>query len=217
MRYFFHYLAGDARFDDDFGLENTDVAAAKAEAIHAVREMMADTLRRNERLAIDGAVEITDERGALVAHLPLSDVAFGTVPESRYRRIFDHAPESYLLLAPDLTIVEANAAHLRATMMDLSDIMRRPLFEVFPQNPGDPGCAAAGKMSAALHAVLREKAAQVVAAQRYDIRRRDGTWEERHWTILSTPILDSTGAVEFILQRVEDVTLACRPEGSRAG
>jgi PAS domain-containing protein len=215
MRYFFHYLAGEARFDD-LGLDHADSDSAKAEAIRAAREMMADALRRNEKLPADGVIEVTDERGNLVAHVALPDAAFGAVPHSRYRRIFDHAPECYLVLSRDMTIVEANPAHLRATMTDLAAIVRRPLFDAFPPGPGDAYGRAMAAISDSLQAVLREKAAQVVSGQRYDIRRPDGSWEERHWTVVSTPIFDAAGAVEFILQRVEDVTLACSPERSRA-
>jgi two-component system sensor kinase FixL len=42
--------------------------------------------------------------------------------------------------------------------------------------------------------------------QKYDIRRPDGAFEERFWSPLNTPIRDETGAVAWILHRVEDVT-----------
>ena len=125
-------------------------------------------------------------------------------------------PRGNLLLAPDLTIVDANRAYLRATMTDLSAIERRPLFDVFPENPGDPERSGVRNLSASFDAVLRDKVEHALPIQRYDIRRPDGTWEERHWKPANMPILDANGEVEFILHQVEDVTAACRRERTRA-
>jgi hypothetical protein len=120
--------------------------------------MIADALRRNEAVPADGVIEITDERGQLVAQVPLLEAAFDNGPDSRYRRIFDGVPHNYLLLTPDFTIIEANRAYLQATMTSLSAIAQRALFEVFPDNPGDPQADGVRNLSASLQTVLRDKA-----------------------------------------------------------
>ena len=56
---------------------------------------------------------------------------------------FVHAlPAAVLALRPDagFTILGASAQYLRATHTD-AGILGRPLFEVFPDNPGLPGAA----------------------------------------------------------------------------
>lgn len=61
--------------------------------------------------------------------------------------MFESAPDAYLLLLPDaprFTIVAANESRLRATLTRREDIIGRGLFEVFPDNPDDPGAQASG-------------------------------------------------------------------------
>jgi PAS domain S-box-containing protein len=217
MRYFFHFMVGDSRLDDDLGLDCASPDEARAEAVCAAREVIADLLRRNEPVPADGAVEITDDRGRIVESLDLAETAFSGVPASRYRRIFENAAQACLLLAPDLTIVEANRAYLRATMVDPAGIARRPLFEVFPDNPADPDADGVRNLSASLEKVLREKVRDVMPVQRYDIRRPDGTWEVRYWKPSNVPILDRDGEVEFIVHSAEDVTLSVRQATRTAG
>ena len=216
MRYFFHFLAGHARLDDDAGLELSGPEAPRAEAVRAAREMISDLLRRDEPVQPDGAMEITDEQGRLIACVPLIEAAFGAVPENRYRRIFDNARQNYLLLTPDFTIVEANRSYLRATMTHLAAIARRPLFDVFPDNPCDPDATGVRNLTASLNAVLRGKAEDAMPVQRYDIRRPDGAWEMRYWKPVNTPLLYDNGEVEYIVHHAEDVTAAVRNERSRA-
>ena len=166
MRYFFHFLAGNARRDDDQGLHHESAAAARADALRTAREMIADMLRRNQPLPADGSIEITDERGVLIDCMPLAEAAFGMSPEITYRRIFANAPQGYLLLAPDLTILEANSAYLQATMTDAAAIVRRSVFDVFPDNPGDPDANGVRNMAASFEAVLRTKRPHVMPVQR---------------------------------------------------
>jgi len=209
-------MAGSSRLDDDLGLDYGSPERARADAIRAAREIIADILRHNEQVPVDGAIEITDERGRLIESVPLVEAAFGAVPENRYRRIFDGAPQCYLLLTPDFTIVEANRAYLRATMTSLAAIAHRPLFDIFPDNPGDPGANGVRNLSASLQTVLRDKAEGVMPVQRYDIRRPDGGWDMRYWKATNTPLIDAGGGVEFILHHAEDVTAIIAREPSQA-
>lgn len=215
MRYFLHFLAGGARLDDDGGLQCAGLPSARAEGVRVAREMVADVLRRNEPVPADGVIEITDERGQLVAQVSLPEAVFGVVPEVRYRHIFNHVPQNYLLLTTDFTIIEANRAYLRATMTSPGLIARRPLFDVFPDNPGDPEATGVRNLSASLNAVLRDRSEHAMPVQRYDIRRPDGTWEMRYWKPKNVPILDAHGEVEFIVHHAKDVTLAVLNEHSR--
>jgi hypothetical protein len=56
-----------------------------------------------------------------------------TTPD--FRRLFESVPGCYLVLAPDMTIVASSDAYLRASMTRRDEIVGRPLFEVFPDNP----------------------------------------------------------------------------------
>ena len=61
-----------------------------------------------------------------------------------FESLFEAAPGSYLVLDPDLVIVAVSDAYLRDTMTVRASILGRGLFEVFPDNPDDPGRPARG-------------------------------------------------------------------------
>lgn len=122
-----------------------------------------------------------------------------------FRALFESAPDLYLVLRPDLTIAAVSDAYLRATMTRREDILGRGVFEVFPDNPEDPAATGEGNLRASLRRVLREKAPDAMAVQKYDIRRPDGGFEERFWSPRNSPVLEN-GEVAWIIHRVEDVT-----------
>ena len=107
---------------------------------------------------------------------------------------------------PRFTIVDANTAYLRATGTERAAIVGRGLFEIFPDNPGDPRADGVGNLRASLEHVSATRRADAMAVQRYDIRRPDGAFEERHWRPLNTPVFGPDGAVTHIIHTVEDVT-----------
>src|SRR5262245_64546691 len=58
-----------------------------------------------------------------------------------------------------------------------------------------------------------------MAVQKYDVRRpvaEGGGFEERHWSPVNAPVLDTNGNVVWIIHRVEDVTefVRLRQQGS---
>src|ERR1051325_8905872 len=93
--------------------------------------------------------------------------------ESEFRRLFQSAPGLYLVLLPDLlfTIVTASDAYLNATMTKREEILGRGVFDVFPNDPDDPTATGEENLRAALHRVLKQKAPNAMAIQRYDIRK----------------------------------------------
>jgi PAS domain-containing protein len=103
-------------------------------------------------------------------------------PLPDFRSLFESAPGLYLVLAPDFMIVAASDAYLRATMTRREEILGRVLFEVFPDNPDDPDATGVSNLRDSLERVLQNRVADVMAVQKYDIRRPDsegGGFEER--------------------------------------
>ena len=126
-----------------------------------------------------------------------------------FRALFESAPGLYLGLTPDLKIVAVSDAYLRATMAKREEILGRPLFEVFPDNPADPSATGVGNLRASLNRVLQNRAADTMAVQKYDIRRpvsEGGGFEERYWSPVNTPVCGPGGEVAYIIHRVADVT-----------
>ncbi|HET7042834.1 MAG TPA: PAS domain-containing protein, partial [Gemmatimonadales bacterium] len=119
---------------------------------------------------------------------------------------FEGAPDAYLVLAPDFTIIGVSDAYLRATGNARAAIIGRPLFEVFPDNPDDPAADGVRNLHASLDRVLATRRPDAMPVQKYDIPTSTGRFEVRHWSPLNTPVLAEDGSVRAIIHRVEDVT-----------
>jgi len=144
--------------------------------------------------------------------LSVTEIRTHQLPLPDFRALFDAVPGLYLVLLPDepkYTIVAVNAAYARATLTKPDEIIGHPLFEVFPDNPDDPEATGARNLSASLCRVLATKVPDTMAVQKYDIRNPDsegGGFEERYWSPVNSPLLNSEGQVQFIIHRVEDIT-----------
>lgn len=129
--------------------------------------------------------------------------------EPDFRALFHAAPASYLVLDPELAIVAASDAYLRATMTERDAIVGRQVFDVFPANPDAPQATGVQQLRSSLDRVLREQVTDVMATQKYDIRRPEsegGGFEARYWGPVNSPVLTDHGAVAYIIHRVDDVT-----------
>ncbi len=130
-----------------------------------------------------------------------------------FRKLFESSPDLYLVLTPDLTIVAVSDSYLQATMTLRREILGRPLFDVFPDNPHDSSATGVHNLRASLQRVLRNRHADAMLDQKYDIARpasEGGGFEERYWSPVNSPVLDDAGDVAFIIHRVEDVTESVR-------
>jgi signal transduction histidine kinase len=126
-----------------------------------------------------------------------------------FRLFFESAPGSYLVLTPGFTIVAVSDAYLRETMTERDDILGRGVFEVFPDNPNDPGASGVRNLTSSLERVLHDQKPDTMVVQRYDIRRPESAgrgFVERFWRLVNSPIIGPTGDVIYIIHRVEDVT-----------
>ena len=126
-----------------------------------------------------------------------------------FESLFQAAPGSYLVLDPDLVIVAVSDAYLRDTMTVREQIVGRGLFEVFPDNPDDPGATGEHNLRASLDRVRRDHVPDTMALQQYDIRRPDadgGGFEVRFWSPVNSPVLEPGGELTFIIHSVTDVT-----------
>ncbi|MHB0773910.1 PAS domain-containing protein [Bradyrhizobium sp. 5.13L] len=121
---------------------------------------------------------------------------------------FDTSPHPYMLLdpGPGLSIVDINDAYAAATFISRTDVVGRSLFEVFPDNPDDPLADGVSNLYGSLRIVGETGRAHAMAIQRYDIRNPGGSFVERHWQPINSPIHDASGQLVFLLHHVEDVT-----------
>ncbi|MGZ6489259.1 MAG: ATP-binding protein [Bacteroidia bacterium] len=125
---------------------------------------------------------------------------------AEYKTLFESVPGLYLVLLPNLTIYAVSDAYAEATMTKREEIIGKHLFEVFPDNPEDDTADGVSNLRASLNFVLKNKITHTMAVQKYDIRRHDGTFEERYWSPLNKPVLNEKNEVIYIIHRAKDVT-----------
>jgi signal transduction histidine kinase/CheY-like chemotaxis protein len=140
----------------------------------------------------------------------MSDGPSPTPPtDADFRAFFEASPGRFLVLSPGLTVVAVSDAYLEATMTRREALIGRDLFEVFPDNPDDPGANGVRNLHASLLRVLEQRSADAMPIQKYDIRvpgLDGGRFEERYWSPLNAPVFDARGEVGYLIHRVEDVT-----------
>jgi len=127
---------------------------------------------------------------------------------AQFQPEFDASPHPYMLLhpGPGLLIVDVNNAYAAATLVDRADVVDRSLFEIFPDNPDDPLADGVSNLYSSLRIVVETGRAHAMNTQRYDIRDPGGTFVERHWQPINSPIHDTAGHLVYLLHHVEDVT-----------
>ena len=116
----------------------------------------------------------------------------------------------FLVLTPDLTIVDASDAFLCANLAWRDDIRGRDFFETFPANPGGGSNAGLSDLRTSIDRVIDRGVPDRMPMQRYDMRdhvAKPGAWAEKFWLRLNSPLFgndDST--VTHLLLEVDDVS-----------
>jgi PAS domain S-box-containing protein len=129
-----------------------------------------------------------------------------TIRPINYQNLFDHVPGLYILILDDFTIADVSNAYAEATFTKREEIIGKNLFEVFPDNPNDITADGVANLKESLKYVLRNKVSHTMAIQKYDVRKPDGTFEEKYWSTVNKPVLNTLNEVEYIIHRAEDVT-----------
>lgn len=126
-----------------------------------------------------------------------------------YRAIVENLPGLYMILDAGLIVVGVSNAYAQATLTRRDEIIGRALFDVFPDNPGDPSADGVRNLHASLQRVLKLGAPDTMAVQKYDVRKPvqdGGGFDERYWTVINSPVLGADGKVRYIIHKAEDVT-----------
>ncbi|PSR55949.1 hypothetical protein AHMF7605_21815 [Adhaeribacter arboris] len=124
-------------------------------------------------------------------------------------QVFETVPDLYLILSPDLIILNASNAYLEATFTFREQLIGKHIFEAFPDNPEQVDANGVSKVRSSLEYVLKHKTPHKMEVQRYDVPRPAhlGTgFEEKFWYPIHTPVLNADKEVEYIIQKVVDIT-----------
>jgi serine phosphatase RsbU (regulator of sigma subunit) len=125
-----------------------------------------------------------------------------------YAAVFAAVPAACVVLDQNLVIVAANDAYLRVTGRERKQLIGRPFFDAFPQDPGEQAEQSAARQRASFETVLATGAPDTLTLHRFAIPRTappDG-FEPRWWNIFNAPQLGPDGSVRLIVHRVDDVT-----------
>ncbi|MER8094962.1 PP2C family protein-serine/threonine phosphatase [Streptomyces goshikiensis] len=134
-----------------------------------------------------------------------------------YSAVFQALPGMVALLTPEMAYADVNEEFLRISGRTRELMVGRYVFDVFPDNPGDPAASGARNLRASLQRVLATGERDAMALQRYDVEdlERPGEWEERYWSTVNAPVLGPDGQVVLLVHRVEEVTELIKARGSR--
>lgn len=126
-----------------------------------------------------------------------------------FQALFRSSPNAYLLLDPELRILDANQAYLKLTARTLDEIVGQRVHEAFAADPQAPETTHVEELLGSFARVLRNKSIDTLPVIRYSIAvrtERGVAYEDRYWSATHTPILDDRGEVSAILQHTMDIT-----------
>ncbi len=130
--------------------------------------------------------------------------------------LFAAAPTPFLVVDPDLIIVEVNHAYCEAVGRPRGELVGRGLFDAFPGNPAEPAGDGVPNLRASLERARDTGRTDTMAVQRYDIEiPGTGRFAERFWSPVNVPVADEEGRIVLLLHRVEDVTDYVREQAAR--
>jgi serine phosphatase RsbU (regulator of sigma subunit) len=141
------------------------------------------------------------------------------MPAMDYAAVFAASPSPYLVLDPELVIVEVNQAYLEVTGRTRDDLLGQRIFDAFPEDPEDPEAEGMRTLHASLQRVLDSGEPDALAFMKYDIpvTGKPGTFEERWWSPVNKPVFDADGKIAWIIHRSEDVTAYIRTRSDEDG
>jgi PAS domain S-box-containing protein len=142
-------------------------------------------------------------------------------PPVDFEKLFDLSPNAYMVLDGELRYVAANQAYREVTASRLEQLLGRNIFELFPNDPNDPGNVPAQMLRKSFERVLATGQRDHLAYIPYRVPKLvDGAVveEDRYWSATHCPVRDGAGRVRYILQNTVEVTdLHEREARSRAG
>lgn len=131
------------------------------------------------------------------------------LPAEHYQLLFENAPSAFLILLPDenFTIAAVSNAYLHNTLTRREQILGKPVFDVFPDNPHTPEANSTRNLLASLNRVISTKLTDTMGIQRYDVPKQKGEgFEVRYWSPINAPVISPEGELLYIIHRVQNVT-----------
>ena len=121
--------------------------------------------------------------------------------------LFRDLPTAYLVVDPDLVIVDANEAYLHLLGRRREDLIGRWTFDAFPPTPESLDEQGRNPLQLAFEEARDAGRTVPLPMFEYAVRELDtGDVRTRYWSLVLCPLSTPGGEVTAVLQRVEDVT-----------
>ena len=134
-----------------------------------------------------------------------------------FQALFGALPTAFLVMDPDLVIVEANPAYLELVGRRRDEIVGRPVFEAFPPAPDALDSNGRNPVEISFHRARDSGLVDPMPIAKYDVLDPlTGELGERFWSLISAPVLDADGRTVLVLQRTEDVSAYVRERSGRS-
>ncbi|MPQ99779.1 SpoIIE family protein phosphatase [Modestobacter sp. I12A-02628] len=124
-----------------------------------------------------------------------------------FARVFTSLPTAYLVMSPDLVIVEANPAYLSLVGRTRQDIVGRYVFDAFPPAAESLDADGVNPVLVSFERARDTGEPDPMPLVHYQLRdTATGRLVPRAWSLISVPVLDDEGRTVLVLQRTEDVS-----------
>ncbi len=127
-----------------------------------------------------------------------------------YQAIFNVLPGMLVVLDPDYVIRDVNDCFVETIARTRDQLIGRNAFEIFPGNPADPSDTGSQEIRSSFDRASSTAEPDVVRLVRYDIEDagRPRVFEERYWSVVTSPLLDEEGNVTSLVVCIHEATAA---------
>jgi PAS domain S-box-containing protein len=158
-----------------------------------------------ERLGAPGRALARRSTGGRPLRAGEQDV--GTATGVDLAAVFGALPTAYLVMSPDLVIVEANPAYLTLLGRTREELVGQYVFDAFPPAPESLDPDGVNPLQASFERARDTGEPDHMPLFRYEVvDTATGRPVPRAWSLISAPVPDPDGRTQLVLQRVEDVS-----------
>lgn len=120
--------------------------------------------------------------------------------------IFRALPVLYMVMDPNLTIIDATDSYLKAVSGVREQLVGQNILEILKANTNTSDQEAKKQLTEALQDVLSVKTPHTLPVFRFDIETAEGRLDERFWETRLWPIVDAGENMQYVLLETRDVT-----------